>query len=369
LAISHEGGTSHSIVWLATVVCLLGLAFLLLVRRRETARLLSVTAGEAAGRVIFFRRKSPEPVVLAPEPEPVVLAPEPEPVVLAPEPEPVVLAPEPEPVVLAPEPAIRLDLLGGLRVVGQDGREVPQPGSGRRTTREALAFLASHPGWVHRDTLVEALFGEDCGDRTPALHSSMSEARRWLITALTAGAALSQEDAKATGLLLIEQKPGQGYRLSLDRVCVDVQVFEDALRAARHDPESEPALRAAVEAYRGDLLEHADTKDGFGWVEKEGLRWRMQSDVALAAVRLAALLREKGRPEEALAMLDPLLTTANDDLWIQAMLAEGEPAPHGRGAPERVSQLWARYTTYAEDLGTPTDRAKQVYSRLTGGSG
>lgn len=50
------------------------------------------------------------------------------------------------------------DSFGSLRVSNHAGEAVSQPGQRQRSTQEALAYLASHPGWVRKDALRAALF-------------------------------------------------------------------------------------------------------------------------------------------------------------------------------------------------------------------
>jgi hypothetical protein len=147
----------------------------------------------------------------------------------------------------APErPVLQLHLFGAMRLVGADGNEVAQPSPRRRATREVLAYLALHPGWVNDQKLREAVWEDDSRDSSSDLRVAITEARRWLLGGL--GPA-----ADPSGQQLI-QRTGQGYRLAAERVGVDVGVFRAALDRARRDPDDVEALRAARDAYAGDLL-------------------------------------------------------------------------------------------------------------------
>src|SRR5207249_1181234 len=83
---------------------------------------------------------------------------------------------------------VRLQLFGSMRVLNAAGEAVPQPGRGRRATREVLAYLGTHESWVRKETLRNALWeGEDFKDATDELYAAISEARRWLVDALAGG--------------------------------------------------------------------------------------------------------------------------------------------------------------------------------------
>jgi DNA-binding SARP family transcriptional activator len=267
-----------------------------------------------------------------------------------------------------PDGVIRLHLLGGpLRVLDAAGNEVPQYG-GRRATREVLAYLALHPDGVRRETLIEALWeAEDFRDPTGELQTAISEARRWLVNA--AREAEEGKVLRGSGLQFIAHKAGV-YRLLTERVWVDVHAFERAVAPAAAQPEDELLLRAVVEAYDGDLLPGADAREAFSWLEREGMRFELQKQVGWAAVHLAEVLREKCRPAEALAMLAPFLDSiVNDDLWLQAMLCEGEPPPRGHGARERVMQLYRRHERRLRQLDLePSGRTQEVYASLLAAS-
>jgi DNA-binding SARP family transcriptional activator len=291
----------------------------------------------------------------------------PEPAELAADEEGLACAP-PAPAPPVTDGVIRLHLLGGpLRVLDAAGNEVPQYG-GRRATREVLAYLALHPDGARKETLIEALWeADDFRDPTGELQTAISEARRWLVNA-----ARESEEGKVprgSGLQFIVYKAG-AYRLLTERVWVDVHAFERTVAAATAQPDDELLLRAVIEAYDGDLLPGADARQAFTWLEREGMRFELQKSVGWAAVHLAEVLRAACRPDEALAMLGPLLdATLNDDVWLQAMLCEGEPPPHGHGARERVMQLWSRHQARLHQLDLePTDRAQEVYSSLLAGT-
>jgi DNA-binding SARP family transcriptional activator len=266
----------------------------------------------------------------------------------------------------AGEAKVRLQLFGSMRVLNAAGEAVPQPGRGRRATREVLAYLGTHDGWVRKETLRNALWeGEDFKDATDELYAAVSEARRWLVDAL-AGDGGAIPSVSTSGRSLIPQKTGQGYRLATELVSVDVSDFDQAFAAAKAQPDSPHALCCAIEAYQGNLLDYADNPEAFTWVEREGLRVVQQKKVAWASIAVSELLRSQGQPEQALQVLEPLLDgIINDDLWLQALLCEGEAPPRGFGARDRVIALWRRYECRLRDLGlNPSTGSEQVYKSL-----
>jgi hypothetical protein len=147
---------------------------------------------------------------------------------------------------------------------------------------------------------------------------------------------------------------------------VDVSHFEQAFAVAKAQPDSPEALRSVTDTYQGNLLDYADNPEAFTWVEKEGLRIVQQKKAAWAAIALSEILRSQGHPNQALQILEPLLDRImNDELWLQALLCEGEASPRGLGARDQVMALWRRYESRLRDLGLyPSTGSEQVYKRL-----
>jgi hypothetical protein len=147
---------------------------------------------------------------------------------------------------------------------------------------------------------------------------------------------------------------------------VDVLDFERAFAAAKAHPDSPEVLRSVIYGYQGDLLDYADNPEAFTWVEREGVRMVQQKKVAWASITLSEILRSQGLPDQALQILEPLLDTIiNDELWLQALLCEGEAPPRGLGARDRVMALWRRYESRLRELGLyPSTGSEQVYKSL-----
>ncbi|MEU5152784.1 BTAD domain-containing putative transcriptional regulator [Glycomyces sp. NPDC021274] len=167
---------------------------------------------------------------------------------------------------------MRVELLGPLRVLDEDGTEVPIP-AGRQ--RALLARLALERGAVPAAALIGAVWPED----PPA----------------NAGGALHTQLSRLRGLLgdRLESGPG-GYRLAAAET--DIDAFERlAARTEAASREDRPAAaRASAEAalalWRGPAL--ADL-DGYAFAEAARTRLAMRRDT-VAALLLDARMRLDG---------------------------------------------------------------------------
>ncbi|GAA2138043.1 BTAD domain-containing putative transcriptional regulator [Glycomyces algeriensis] len=166
---------------------------------------------------------------------------------------------------------MRVELLGPLRVLGEDGTEVPVP-AGRQ--RALLARLALEGGAVTAAALIGAVWPED----PPA----------------NAGGALHTQLSRLRGLLgdRLESGPG-GYRLAAD---TDIDAFErfaaGTEAASREDrpAAARDSAEAALALWRGTAL--ADL-DGYAFAETARTRLAMRRDT-VAALHLDARLRLEG---------------------------------------------------------------------------
>ncbi|MEV3937026.1 BTAD domain-containing putative transcriptional regulator [Glycomyces sp. NPDC049804] len=167
---------------------------------------------------------------------------------------------------------MRVELLGPLRLLDEDGNELTVP-AGRQ--RALLARLALAPGPVTAAALIDAAWP----DHPPA----------------NANAALHTQLSRLRGLLgpRLEHGPG-GYRL--DAAETDVDAFETlAARTEAASREDAPAAaRAAAEAalalWRGPALTDLD---GHAFADAARTRLAMRRD-AVAALHLDARLRLEG---------------------------------------------------------------------------
>ncbi|WP_158630336.1 BTAD domain-containing putative transcriptional regulator [Glycomyces terrestris] len=201
-----------------------------------------------------------------------------------------------------------MELLGPLRVTGDDGAETPVP-AGRQ--RALLALLALEPGrHVGADALIAALWPEEAPANAPgALHTQLSRLRRVLGDRVVHG-------------------PG-GYRLT--RVDTDVEEFERlAARAETASREDSPAAvrdlaERALALWRGPALADLDGPAADAALVRLTVRRE-----AVAALRIEARLRLDGA-EAVLAELaarhaaDPL-GEPDAARYMRALAATGRRA-------------------------------------------
>ncbi|HEU5002536.1 MAG TPA: LysM peptidoglycan-binding domain-containing protein [Actinomycetota bacterium] len=272
---------------------------------------------------------------------------------------------------VASKAVVHVGLFGTLRVTDARGERVAQPGRGRRATRDALAFLAAHPGWVDADQVRQALNkGDDLRSTHQDLYAAVSEARRWLLASWTSS---NPGEVPPKGTELIAQQSGQGYRLATELgIEVDVAEFDRAWAAAKAHPESIAALRRMLATYTGTLLDPDRNSEAVAWVEKENLRTTQQSKVAWAALTLAEHLCAANRPREALDALEPLLAgILNEDLWLCALRCQGAAGPRGLDDRPGLIDLYGRYQALlsAATLPPPGPRAEELYRSLLSAAG
>lgn len=144
-------------------------------------------------------------------------------------------------------PALRVELLGGFRVV-VDGRTVPHASWRLRRARDLVAILALSRGHrLHREEAMSLLWPEDGGaTRANDLHQVLHVARRAL-------------DASDPSRFL--QLRGDLLLLAVDgTVEVDVADAEAAVRRARDEPSIE-AWTGALEAVTAELLPESRYQD------------------------------------------------------------------------------------------------------------
>ncbi|NUQ88750.1 MAG: AfsR/SARP family transcriptional regulator, partial [Glycomyces artemisiae] len=168
---------------------------------------------------------------------------------------------------------MRVELLGPVRITGDDGAEIPVP-AGRQ--RVLLARLALDPGrHVTADALIAALWPDEApANAAGALHTQLSRLRRVLGDRVVHG-------------------PG-GYRLT--RVDTDVEEFDrtaaQAEAASRED--SPTAVRdlaaAALALWRGPALAGLEQQ---GFADAAVVRLAVRRE-AVAALHIEARLRLDG---------------------------------------------------------------------------
>ncbi|MFI2612018.1 BTAD domain-containing putative transcriptional regulator [Kitasatospora sp. NPDC018619] len=181
---------------------------------------------------------------------------------------------------------MRIDVLGAVRALGDDGSPVDLGGPRHR---EVLARLVAAGGrMVTTDTLVDDLWTDPPARAVGALRTFVAALRR----ALEPG----RPPRDPPRVIVTE---GPGYALRLPREDVDVHRFEDTLARARRDPGAVTDLGAALGAWRGPA--YADVT-GSAWAQRE--RTRLE-ELRLDGVELRArILLDSGEGADLVADLD-----------------------------------------------------------------
>ncbi|GAA2261175.1 BTAD domain-containing putative transcriptional regulator [Glycomyces scopariae] len=288
---------------------------------------------------------------------------------------------------------MRVELLGPLRITGDDGAEVPVP-AGRQ--RALLARLALDPGrHVTADALIDALWPDEApANAAGALHTQLSRLRRVLGDRVVHG-------------------PG-GYRLT--RVGTDVEEFERiAAQAESASREDSPAAvrdlaERALALWRGPALADLEGRGPAGaaavrlTVRREAVaalhieaRLRLDgADAVLAdlaarhaadpldepdAARYMRALAASGRRADALAVYEQVRAKLADDLGVDPSPVLGEahldvlrgiepvvPETRPNGLPQPLTACIGREDELAE-LPALLDRHRLVTLTGPGGTG
>ena len=180
---------------------------------------------------------------------------------------------------------MRIDVLGTVQARREDGSPVDLGGPWHR---EVLARLVAAEGrMVSTDTLIEDLWSQARTGSLGALRTFVAALRR---------AIEPDRPPRTPPRVLITQGPG--YALRLPRGATDVDRFQDALAAARRDPEGVAGLGEALASWRGPA--YADLPEA-AWAQRE--RARLE-ELRLQGVELrAVILLDSGRGADLVATL------------------------------------------------------------------
>ena len=205
-----------------------------------------------------------------------------------------------------------LELLGGWRLTGPDGREIRVPS---RKAQAVLACLALQPGTAcSREQLAQPLWE---GDDTELARASLSQALSALRRALGPGAAAALACDATTVALYV--------RLATS----DVQRLRELMRTGTPD-----ALMQVAERYGAELLPAFDAKSASfdAWLEEH--RRTLRREWTLALQRLAA---QSVRLGDVSAAIDALVRLVTVD-------------PTNETAQRDLMALYARQDNYVEAL-------------------
>ncbi len=243
-----------------------------------------------------------------------------------------------------PARPVEVGLLGPLQV-RLHGRQLTK--GLRSKAPELLAYLLVHPAGVTRDAAIEALWPELDPDRGVAWFKAvLGNLRRALGPAAAANTA-------------VIARVGDRYQANPDLIGCDLWRFQRALATAgaATDPAAKSAaLKQALAAYHGDLMDGAD----YDWAltEREDLRRQAIS----AARRLADLHQQTGDHERALDALEQAVRwdPYSEELYQQIM---GVQARLGR--PGEIRATYRRLELRMADLDDdPSQPTRQLRDQL-----
>ncbi|MFD2414822.1 BTAD domain-containing putative transcriptional regulator [Amycolatopsis pigmentata] len=258
-------------------------------------------------------------------------------------------------------PALRLQVLGRLRLIyaAQEPTDVIDALAPRQ--REILVYLALHRGGSRREALTAALWPGAPGDRPyNSFHATLSQLRRALRRATT--------DTIAN----ITINDDGHYSLDKHVVAVDLWHLQDALTERRRASTADArvaAMRRVVELYSGGLAEEIAAE----WIDAP--REALRRDVLEGLSDLVRVVGEND-PEQTLALLeqartlDPYNEAIYRDLMrTQARLGRTDSVPRTLTLLTRtLAQLDERPTrdtfALADFLGRP--RTRSVHDRNAG---
>jgi DNA-binding SARP family transcriptional activator len=245
-------------------------------------------------------------------------------------------------------PAIRIEVLGPLRILVR-GSEID---GGLRKARELAALLALHPDGLTGEAISEALW--------PGVPRSHGTAQRGL--ALRKLREMLRDAAGITTPRIVVLAAGR-YRLDPTLVTTDVADFQAALEAARASSGEAgrlAACRTATALYRGPLADGA----GYEWAEPWAETARRR---ALDAWTRIAEILQPAEPDQALAALEAALghDPYNEQLYQKIMHVQA-----AAGRPDAVRRTLALLESRLTEIGvTPGSQTRQAAAALLGAPG
>jgi len=206
--------------------------------------------------------------------------------------------------VALPEGAPVVRCLGTLQME-REGK--PLRKGWRSKARELVAFLAAHPDGVSKDRIIDVLL--------PDLDPGAADEEFWRLTSKIRSKVRARDDVRK-----YVEKAEESFRLEPGAWWVDVWEFERLVREAAPAPRDEQInmLTAALDLYRGDFCNNTY----YSWAEP--VRERLRRTFVRAAARVAELLSETGKHDDALNVLDRATSVEpiNEELCRRAMALE-----------------------------------------------
>lgn len=214
----------------------------------------------------------------------------------------------------------------------------------RSKARELVAYLAAHPDGASKDRIIDVLL--------PDMDADLAEAEFWRITSKIRAKVRTRDDARK-----YVEKVGESFRLEPEAWWIDVWEFMRLASMASDCPRDEQvsALTTAVGLYRGDFCDDCY----YSWAEP--IRERLRRTLIRAAARLAELLSDFGRSDEALATLERAIEVepVNEELYRRAMTLE---AAMGRTA-KALSRYEMLVRVLSEQIGVDPEPASQELAK------
>lgn len=203
--------------------------------------------------------------------------------------------------------SLRIQLLGDFGVL-VDGRPVREDQWARRKAKLLIKLLALQPHHrLHREQIMELLWPEQpAKSAANCLYKALHAARH----------SLEPQRPSWTASNFILAREDQIILRAPQELCVDAEEFEHHAAKAFREP-SEPALRAALELYQGDLLPEDLYAD---WTAAR--REHLRSTFHQLLLTLGRVYAEQGRYENGRELLDRLVTLdpSNEEAHRQLML-------------------------------------------------
>ena len=208
--------------------------------------------------------------------------------------------------------------------------------------RELLAYLVANPSGVPKERIIDELW--------PEVDPKTAAARFDRYATLVRSLARGTEDSQ----MYIERVGETSYRLDQGAWWVDAWEFASLVADAERCDDADQAMagfRDALTLYRGEFCDDAY----YPWLE--GVRERFRNLFVETSGRLAYLLADTGRPDEALSLLDRAIQADPicEDLVRRAMVVEAEL---GRRAAA-LTRYRNLETTLDEELGVEPDPETQ----------
>ena len=246
---------------------------------------------------------------------------------------------------------LRVQTLGQFRV--WRGFEEIRPKEWQREKAKRLLqyFITCRKQLIHKEQLVEALWGEDGSD------GDFKVAMNALINALE-----PSRNARANSFYILKQNSSYGLNLATG-ILLDVDEFESYIargtRVVGKDPEQAIRLyRLALNQYRGDFLPECCYED---WCLEE--RERLLMVYISTAERMAHMLFERGEIEECITLCMRIL--GKDCCWEAAyrLLMQCYYRQNNRAMVIRVFRQ-CRDNLKSELAVEPAKETRELYKKL-----